>query len=319
MNIKILKWYLIAVIIIALCFILIPETEYQSLGWSIGIVTSLLAAFFVFLAISEIESISDLMYFSENPKSQELMPFLIPIATLIIGTAFINVNFSNRLEKKIKKEGVLAIATIDSGFSKTTQSSRGSYSDNTLALTLVTEDDKEYKLIADDISSETYRKVGVGLDVEIIYLPQNPKIFRVLVDDASVKKFKNIANRAIEFNDLEKIITAKEPENLKKMLDKLSNGWQKHQTEEEGFGFINNIQKEIVFVNPEKRMLFYVHEIPYSDKKFDLPKDRVLKELSDSTSVSYEMDKYYVQQITKFKKGDQMAFVTVEDIIMRVK
>lgn len=123
MNIKVLKWYVIAAIIVVLCFVLIPETEYYSLGWSIGIVTALLAAFFVFLGLSDMESISDLMYFSENPKSKDIMPVILPIATFVIGAIFINVNFSNRLEKKIKKEGVFAIATIDSGFTKTTQTS----------------------------------------------------------------------------------------------------------------------------------------------------------------------------------------------------
>lgn len=184
---------------------------------------------------------------------------------------------------------------------------------------MVTKDAKEYKLIADDISNETYAKVGVGLEVEIIYLPQNPNIFRVLVDDSSVKKFKNVANRPIEFKDLEKIITTKEPEKLEKLLNQLSSGWQKHQTDQEGFGFINNIQKEIVFIKPTSKTLFYIHETSYGSEKFEIPKERVIKELSDTTSVTYEMDKYYVQNQTKIKRGEKTAIVTIEDIMMRLK
>lgn len=319
MNIKHLKWYFIAILIVVLCFCLIPETQYHSFGFSIGIGTAVLAAFFVFLGIAEIDSFSEITYYSENPKSQDAATLLIPIAIFIIGTFWINTNFSNRLEAKIKKEGVIARATIDSGFTEMTQTSSGNYSDNTLALTLTTDDNKEYKLVADNVSAEAYRKVGVGLDVEIIYLPQNPKIFRVLVDDQSVKKFKNISNRDIEFKDLEKIITAKEPEKLEKLLNQMSSGWQRHQTEEEGFGFINNLKKEVVFIKPASHALFYVREKNYNSEAFEIPKERILKEVSDSVSVSYELDKYFVEKQIKYKKGEENGFINVENIMMRLK
>jgi hypothetical protein len=224
MNIKHLKWYFLALLIVILCFSLITETQYHSLGFSIGIVTAGLAAFFVFLSLAEIDSFSEITYYSENPKSQDISTLLIPIVIFIIGTLLINTNFSNRLEAKIKKEGVISTATIDSGFTEMTQTSSGNYSYNTLALTLITADNKEYKLVSDNVSAEAYRKVDVGLDVEIIYLPQNPNIFRVIVDDQSIKKFKNIENRDIEFEDLEKIIAVKEPEKLEKILNQMSSG-----------------------------------------------------------------------------------------------
>lgn len=318
MNIKNLKWYFIAFLIVILCFSLIPETQYQTLGISIGIGTAALAAFFVFLGLAQIDSFSEITYFSENPKSQDLSTLLIPILIFIIGTLLINTNFSNRLEAKIKKEGVIATATIDSGFTEMTQTSSSSYSDNTLALTLVTDDNKEYKLIADDVSAETYRKVGVGLDVEIIYLPQNPNIFRVIVDDQSVKKFKNVSNRDIEFEDLEKIITTKEPEKLEKILNQMSSGWQRQETEEEGFGFINNLKKEVIFIKPASNELFFMHEKIY-DTKFEIPRERILKEVSDSASVSYELDKYFIQKKSVFKKGEQNAYNNFENIVMRLK
>lgn len=319
MNIKHLKWYFLALLIVILCFSLITETQYHSLGYSIGIGTAGLAAFFVFLGLAEIDSFSEITYYSENPKSQEISTLLIPIIIFIVGTLLINTNFSNRLEAKIKKEGVIATATIDSGFTEMTQTSRGNYSDNTLALTLVTADNKEYKLVSDNVSAEAYRKVGVGLDIEIIYLPQNPNIFRVIVDDQSVKKFKNISNRDIEFEDLEKIITLKEPQKLEKILNQMSSGWQRNQTEEEGFGFINNLKKEVVFLKPASSTLFYMREKNYQSENLEIPKERILKEKSDSTSISYELDKYFIEKKIKYKRGEENGFMNVENIIMTVK
>lgn len=319
MNIQHLKWYFAALLIVVLCFSLISETQYHSLGFGIGIGTAGLAAFFVFLGIAEIDSFSEITYYSENPKSQDASTLLIPIIIFVIGTLLINTNFSNRLEAKIKKEGVIATATIDSGFTEMTQSSSGNYSDNTLALTLVTEDNKEYKLVTDNVSAEAYRKVGVGLDVEIIYLPQNPNIFRVIVDDQSVKKFKNISNRDIKFEDLEKIITAKDPEKLEQILSKMSSGWQRSQSEEEGFGFVNNLKKEVVFLKPANNALFYMREKNYESESFEIPQDKILKEKSDSTSISYELEKYFIEKKIKYKKGEGHGFLNVENIIMTLK
>lgn len=319
MNIKNLKWYFAALLIVVLSFTLIPETKYQTLGISIGIGTAALAAFFIFLGLAKIDSFSEITYFSENPKSKEISTILVPFLTLLFGTLLINSNFSKRLEAKIKKEGIIATATIDSGFTETTKTSSSSYSDNTLALTLVTDDNKEYKLVAEDVSPETYRKVGVGLDVEIIYLPQNPNIFRIIVDDQSVKKFKNISNRSIEFKDLEKIITAKEPEALEKALNKISTGWQRHQTEEEGFGFANHLKNEVVFLKPATKTLFYMCEKNYESEVFEIPKERIVKEQSDSVSVIYELDKYFIEKKIKYKRGEQNGFLNVENIIMTLK
>lgn len=320
MNIKNLKWYFVALIILVLPFFLFPETDYNSLGWSIGVVTSLLVAFFVFLGITKMDSISELFYFdSDDSNLNSATNFLIPIAIFIFGSIFININFSKRLEEKIKKEGVIAQATIDSGFSETTQSSRSSYTDHTLALTLTTDDNVEHKLIAEDISAEAYSKVGVGLDVEIIYLPKNPQIFRVIIDDESVKKYKHISNRDIEFKDLEKLIALKEPGKLEKELNKLSSGWQPHQSENPGISFVNLLKKEAIFLNTTDGILMYMHDQNNITSRFEIPKERILKELSDSSAVSYELDKYFIRKQTESKVGESNQFSVIEKVIMRTK
>jgi hypothetical protein len=242
-----------------------------------------------------------------------------PIAIFIFGSIFININFSNRLEDKIKKEGVIAQATIDSGFSETTQSSRSSYTDHTLALTLTTDDNVEHKLIAEDISAEAYSKVGVGLDVEIIYLPKNPQIFRVIIDDESVKKYKHISNRDIEFKDLEKLIALKEPAKLEKELNKLSSGWQSHQSDNPGISFVNLLKKEAIFLNTTDGVLMYMHDQNNITNRFEIPKERILKELSDSSAVSYELDKYFIRKQTESKIGESNQFSVIEKVIMRTK
>ena len=320
MNIKNLKWYFVALIILVLPFFLFPETDYNSLGWSIGVVTSLLVAFFVFLGITKTDSISELFYFdADDPNVNSATNFLIPIAIFIFGSIFININFSKRLEEKIKKEGVIAQATIDSGFSETTQSSRSSYTDHTLALTLTTDDNVEHKLIAEDISAEAYSKVGVGLDVEIIYLPKNPQIFRVIIDDESVKKYKHISNRDIEFKDLEKLIVLKEPGKLEKELNKLSSGWQPHQSDNPGISFVNLLKKEAIFLNITDGILMYMHDQNNITSRFEIPKERILKELSDSSAVSYELDKYFIRKQTESKVGESNQFSVIEKVIMRTK
>ena len=320
MNIKNLKWYFVALIILVLPFFLFPETDYNSLGWSIGVVTSLLVAFFVFLGITKTDSISELFYFdADDPNVNSATNFLIPIAIFIFGSIFININFSKRLEEKIKKEGVIAQATIDSGFSETTQSSRSSYTDHTLALTLTTDDNVEHKLIAEDISAEAYSKVGVGLDVEIIYLPKNPQIFRVIIDDESVKKYKHISNRDIEFKDLEKLIALKEPGKLEKELNKLSSGWQPHQSDNPGISFVNLLKKEAIFLNITDGILMYMHDQNNITSRFEIPKERILKELSDSSAVSYELDKYFIRKQTESKVGESNQFSVIEKVIMRTK
>lgn len=321
MNIiKDLKWYFVALMILVLTFSLFAETDYNSLGWSIGIVSSLLVAFFVFLGITKTDSIGELFYFdSDDPNLNSATNFLIPIAIFIFGSIFININFSKRLEEKIKKEGVIATATIDSGFSETTQSSRSSYTDHTLALTLTTDDNVEHKLIAEDISAEAYSKVGVGLDVDIIYLKENPQIFRVIVDDESIKKFKHISNRDIEFKDLEKLIALKEPGKLEKELNKLSSGWQPHQSDTPGISFVNLLKKEAIFLNTTNGILMYMHDNNDVTSRFEIPKERILKELKDSASISYELDKYYIQKQTEPNEEESNKISLIEKVIMRTK
>ena len=321
MNIiKDLKWYIVALIILVLTFSLFPETDYNSLGWSIGVISSLLVAFFVFLGITKTDSISELFYYdAEDPNLNSATNFLIPIAVFIFGSIFININFSKRLEEKIKKEGVIAQATIDSGFAETTQSSNSRYTDHTLALTLTTDDNVEHKLIAEDISEEAYSKVGVGLDVEIIYLPKNPQIFRVIIDNESVKKYKHISNRDIEFKDLEKLIALKEPGKLEKELNKLSSGWQPHQSDTPGISFVNLLKKEAIFLNTTNGILMYMHDNNDVTSRFEIPKERILKELKDSASISYELDKYYIQKQTEPNEEESNKISLIEKVIMRTK
>ncbi|KAF2509323.1 alanine:cation symporter family protein [Flavobacterium zhairuonense] len=320
MNFSNLKWYLFAVITVFLCFYLIPETQYNSSGWAIGIVTSLLVAFFIFLGIAGISSLSELSYFnSENPNAGNPLMYIVPIATFLFGSIIINSNFSARLEKKIKKEGVFGTATIDSGFSETTESSRsGSHTEYTLSLTFTSADNKVNKVVT-DISSEAYRKVGVGLEVEIIYLPQNPQIFRVLVDDESIKNFKNISNRSLEFKDLEKFITAKDAANLEKSLKQISGGWKPQESEIGGFGFINNLKKELVLVHPANKMLLYIHNKDFVVGNFKIPKEQVIKELKDSTGIQYETDKYYIKTHSKYGEGNTMTMTVIENVTMQLK
>ncbi|WP_431242615.1 hypothetical protein ACQ9BO_22890 [Flavobacterium sp. P21] len=119
MNFSNLKWYLFAVITVFLCFYLIPETQYNASGWAIGIVTSLLVAFFIFLGIAGINSLSELSYFnSENPNAGNPLMYIVPIATFLFGSIIINSNFSGRLEKKSKRKVFLELPLLTAVFLK---------------------------------------------------------------------------------------------------------------------------------------------------------------------------------------------------------
>ncbi|WP_431242616.1 hypothetical protein ACQ9BO_22895 [Flavobacterium sp. P21] len=159
--------------------------------------------------------------------------------------------------------------------------------------------------------------MGVGLEVEIIYLPQNPQIFRVLVDDESIKNFKNISNRSLEFKDLEKFITVKDATNLEKSLKQISGGWKPQESEIGGFGFINNLKKELVFVHPSSKLLLYVHDRDFVLGDFKIPKEHVIKELKDSTGIQYETDKYFIKMRNKHTEGNVMS--VLENVTIQLK
>jgi hypothetical protein len=62
-----------------------------------------------------------------------------------------------------------------------------------------------------------------------------------------------------------------------------------------------------------------MREKNYLSENFEIPKEKILKEKSDSTSISYELDKYFIQKKIKYKRGEENGFINVESIIMTSK
>ncbi|MCU0440004.1 MAG: hypothetical protein MUC49_19125 [Raineya sp.] len=285
------KWLLYALIAFIIFLFLTPLTLYNSWGIWLTIFEALFCGFFVFMTTAKLNNFYELLNFQDD-ESKGTNYAIIPVCVVFV-LIFIFSNFFNyRINEAIEKYGIMTKATIVDGESKTSRSLRRSKETNELQVEFTTKKGEKcsYKT---SVSKEIFSSVSKGLEVEIKYVPDSPEIFKLMVGNENVEKFKGISNRDLEFSDLEMMINQSSQE-IKQYLDSLSAGWEETK-ENELLVFTNKLKKEMVAV---KQLGEIVVQCKFANvPNPSIPKDKVISVSSENIRNA----DYTVLKVTTFE------------------
>lgn len=279
------KWAIIAAILFFVFLLLTPLPLYDKLGVWLVLVQSLLCGFLVLMTTFGLTHFGDVFHMDDEiDGSRDNSLLFIPFLTFFVTLAVLLLYFESGREDEIRKKGVLTKSVILDGSMTTIKSLRGTTHEYNLTFEFTSEEGVKYvnnTLVNEDI----FTRVSKGLEVEVIYLPDHPEIFELLLMDENIRKFTNVPNRHLEFPDLEKLMSLSIDGVLPYLLS-ISKAWNPSESEESQI-FENPFKREEIAIRKSGEITFKGDLLTWIKKP--IPKERII---SESKSDSISLDGY---------------------------
>lgn len=209
---------------------------------------------------------------------------LLPLGFILSAAVFI-FGMGARKDAQIEKNGIFTKAVVLDGYSKRSRRT----SKNMVTIEFTSEDGTRHQYEKDVITS-VYSNVAIGQEIEIKYLKEDPSVFDFVVGDKNVKKYKNIPNRDLEFNDLETLLSL-DGDGISEYVNKISLGWQR--SEDAGSFYFNNAAKGEIF-SKRKNTPTLVFSKGFLDVKTFIPRHRITSEEDLGRSSGLMMSKTFM-------------------------
>ena len=158
------------------------------------------------------------------------------------------------------------------------------------------------------IPKDIYQNLYQGQEIEVLYLPKHPSIFRLMIGD-NITRYKQQQNRKMHLQDLDKLFGYSSSDEVLKKLREISPTWQEDLFEagddtiiEDGIAFYNQQLQESFLISPHG-MAIYQSTIDY-----DFLQKAALEKVSEEdastteegfsqTSTLYETASYNVKKM----------------------
>ena len=220
----------------------------------------LVCAFFIVLGVLDLKSIDELDKIKDRKTSKQFS--IIARINIFVGfvvfSMIIYKGINKRVDYKLKNEGVFTTARILDGEHISRKLLRRTTKNNIYNIEIVYEDtlkNKKYQFKT-EIEGDIFNLLSKNQEVDIIYLPESPSIFKIMVGN-NITKFKDVPNRDLNFTDFERLLSLEDTEDIKSYLDSISFGWEKEE-DENMVVFNNKLKGELVSIPNGK--LYYKSE-----------------------------------------------------------
>lgn len=268
-------WYLLSIVVFVVLNYSFSIVFYNSTKLFFPILTTLISLFFVFLGLYKVDKLGNLLYTKFNSdENKSGIKYVILFVLLIIGIVISYFIFEKRVEEALVKDGIVVKAKIRDGEHEFSDGFKRRPDKYSLDLYFKTEAglECEYKT---EVTADIYENAYADLNVDVVYLEYDPSVYKILLSDENIKKYRRIENRNLNFNDLEKFISL--PDNKKfKFLKEISGGWDT-KVEDYGRIYFNTLKKEAITVLYDDEKTFLYQYISNGEK------DTFLKQSEIST------------------------------------
>lgn len=302
-----IKWILSSIILLIIFAVLTPIMLFFKYGVIISVIESLLCSILIAFALLNISSLNELSNVDKKEESKSLRSILIPFISFVI-FAFLIYNFMDyKINYKIQNEGIFAQAKVLNG-EKTLKKSLRKRTSITHNISLSYKDSLTNKeiYVKTDIKSEIFNAIYKGQTIEIKYLPEYNTIFKVMVGNKNVTKFKNISNRYINFSDLGKLLNLKDEKFQIEYLNSISQGWKKN-TDKVGTMFSNELKKEIIAITSDGKIY-----LESKNLNSFIPTNRIIK----TTQIETKKTKNVMKEKNTLYETDSLIITKVHKIII---
>lgn len=251
-----IKLFIIALLLLVSFIYFTPLSLFFKYSVVTSMVEGFVIAFSIFLSILNISSFYELSEIDEIEKSKNLSSILIPFISFVISGVIIFNSINYRLDSKIENEGIFTKALIVDGQQIIYESLRRGQSSefNVLVSFNDTVSKKDFKVMT-EINRDVFNLIYKDQSIEIKYLKSDPTIFKLMVGDENVKKFKKIENRNLGISDIEFLLNNKDLNKSVEYLNSLSNGWIQNK-DENGIIFSNELKKETIGISKDNRLYY---------------------------------------------------------------
>jgi hypothetical protein len=272
------KWIIVAAFIALASIFFTSISLYHTLGVYLCLIEAFFCAAFLYMGLVGINSFSDIPFVTEAeyPKLNDTVTMAVPIVVFIVLGFAISMNTSSRLDNLLKEKGVVTTARIRDGFQVSRQSRRGVSTTSAIQITFKLKNGKLYNA-SSDVSDEVYENIARGQGVDIIYLPTNPSLFKVIIGNENAQKFGGIPNRAIEFSDLEKVL-ALHVDSVRDYLSTISVYWTTTK-DRKNYYYANESKNELIARVDDGSLIYrgprlvdihtFLKDIPVLERKQD--------------------------------------------------
>lgn len=232
-----INWLITAVILLLIFCFLLPVGFYFSYPIGISIVLAILVGLCVLFLSTNVKEYYDI--FSIDNKLTENFSVVILTGVTVITTSFIIYWVNDyRVDRNLIQNGIFTEAKIVDGMEITREGRRAKikyFNMDFIFFDTITK--REYK-IRTDINSKMFDKIYIDQKFEVVYLKSNPNVYRLLLENNEIKKFKNIENRKLELDDYLELVGETDSEVILNKINKISIGWNTQKTD-----------KDIIFAN----------------------------------------------------------------------
>lgn len=273
-------WYLFSVVVFFVLNYSFSIVFYNSTKLFFPILTTLLSLFFVFLGLYNVDKLSKLLYLKFNSgENNSGIKYIILFVIAIVGILSSYLIFEERVEEALVKDGIVVKAQIKDGQHEFTEGVKRKTDKYFLDLFFKTEAGLECDFKA-EVPADIYKNAYADLKVDVVYLKSEPSVFKVLLNDENIKRYRNIENRNLNFKDLEKFVAL--PDNKKfRYLRDISGGWDT-KVEDYGRVYFNALKKEAITVFYEDENVVLYQTVATTDSNLFFSK----AEISSKSNVS---------------------------------
>lgn len=301
-------WGLSSSIFLIIFTTLTPITLFFQYGIIISMAEGFICVLLIAFVLLNISSLQELSNIDKKEESKSLKSILVPFLSFIIFSFFIYNVLDSKINSKIQNEGIFTQAKFINGeqiIKKSLRRTNTSYN-----ISLVYKDSIANKDVyaKTDINSDVFNKVYKGQTIQIKYLPKYTSIFKIMIGDKNIKKFKNISNRYINLYDIVKLLSLKNEEAKIEYLKSISQGWNK-TTDGNGLMFSNDLKKEIIAI--AKNGKIYLES---SNLNNFIPKKEIIK----TTQIKTEKEKNVVTEKTTLYETDSLMITKVYRVVLKL-
>lgn len=244
--------------------------------------------------------------FSVKLKSKTFLLFLLSVILLSVQSC------SNRAE--LKKRGIKTTAVVVDGVSE----QKRKFINYKLKIKFKLENGEEITT-EKDVTASTFDMVYKDCEIAIIYLPDDPTEFDIIISDEDVKYYLGIENRPLFINDFYAIYNEPNLDSVTSYLNTVSAKWKRRDVGSRIY-WENQTKKEFVAMSHDT--LTYATYSDLWNNKFsqEITKANYVKTYSDSTGLSiYENDNFRIAYSYNFNADERNVVFQLCHAINMVK
>lgn len=260
-----INWLITAVVLLLIFCFLLPVGLYFSYPIGISIVLAILVGLCVLFLATNVKEYYDI-FSIDNKLTENFSVVILTGVTVITATFIIYWVNDYRVDRNLIQNGIFTQAKIVDGMEITREGRRTKinyYNMDFMFFDTITK--REYKIRA-DIDSKMFDKIYIDQNFEVVYLKSNPYVYRLLLENNEIKKFKNIENRKLELDDYLELVGETDPEVISNKINKISIGWNTKKTDEDII-FANTLTNDYFALKKDNELFIQLDNYLEIDKR----------------------------------------------------